>query len=221
MNNGHVVHLAAFIERLARDVKPEPRTASHTGITRVMFSQLCGPTGVFDLPSRARVLDVGCGQGPALELFQACDFDATGIGIGAEDLAECRRKGFSVLEMDQSFLDFSDATFDLVWARHILEHSIAPYWTLSEFRRVMKPNGVLYAEVPAPGPPFHHEQNPNHYSVLPRASWEELIQRAGFKISNQVDINLGVQAYQDLYWGFIGRAESLIDRARPPSQEQS
>lgn len=206
MNNGHVAHLVEFIERLSRDVKPEPQCASHTGITQTMFNQLCGPTGQFNLHSGARVLDVGCGQGPALELFRAASFDATGIGIGTEDLTECRRQGFQVEEMDQSFLAFPDATFDMVWARHILEHSIAPYWTLTGFRRVLKLGAVLYAEVPAPGPPFHHERNGNHYSVLPRESWEELILRAGFEIKNQVDINLVVGAYQDLYWAFIGRA---------------
>jgi ubiquinone/menaquinone biosynthesis C-methylase UbiE len=71
-----------------------------------------------------------------------------------------------VRETDFADLDFDDESFDLVWARHALEHSVVPAFLLSEFHRLTKPGGVLYVEVPAPDTACVHETNPNHHSVL-------------------------------------------------------
>ncbi len=107
--------------------------------------------------------------------------------------------------MDQSYLDFDDASFDLVWCRHALEHSVAPYFTLAGFHRVLAPGGALYVEVPAPDTACKHETNPNHYSVLGRSAWISLMQRSGFEVIDTVAIDFAVPAGPDTYWGFMLR----------------
>ena len=158
----------AFIDRLRDDVYPEPPSEQHTELSRHMWALL---QKTVPLPPGSRVLDVGCGQGLALELFRAAGHKAIGITIGDEDLAACAAAGFEALDMDQSYLDFADASFDLVWCRHALEHSVAPYFTLAGFHRVLTAGGILYVEVPAPDTACRHETNPNHYSVLGRAAF--------------------------------------------------
>lgn len=192
----------AFLERLRADVYPEPPSVQHTEFTRMMWAKL---REVVSLPPGARVLDVGCGQGLALELFREAGLDAVGITIGSEDLAACAAHGFHAVEMDQSFLDFPPASFDLIWCRHALEHSVAPYFTLAGFHEALKPGGILYVEVPAPDTACHHETNPNHYSVLGRSLWLSLMQRAGFELLDGIQMRFEVPAGPDMYWAFILR----------------
>jgi ubiquinone/menaquinone biosynthesis C-methylase UbiE len=108
--------------------------------------------------------------------------------------------------MDQSFLDFDDASFDLLWARHVLEHSFMPHYTLTEFRRVLRPGGIMYLEVPAPDT-LLHERNPNHYSVLGKTMWTALLERSGFGIVGATDyFGETVDGRSDEYWGFYALA---------------
>lgn len=137
--------------------------------------------------------------------------------MGSEDLAACRQAGFDVRKMDQSFLDFGDAEFDLLWCRHCLEHSIFPYFTLNEFHRVLKPGGMLYVEVPACDTPSAHHNHPNHYSVLGKSMWLKLMTCSGFEVVELVDLSFSVPAGPDTYWAFILR--SLTPAALPAAPQ--
>ena len=194
--------IQTFMRKLVDDVYPEPVAEPHLSITRQMVERMFTHYG---LQTGARVLDVGCGQGLALEQFLARGADAEGITLGDEDVAECQRRGFKVQSMDQSSLEYPDQVFDTLWCRHCLEHSIFPYFTLSEFHRVLKPGGLLYVEVPAPDTSCAHQQNPNHYSVLGKSMWLQLMHRSGFVVVEQLDINFEVPAGPDTYWVFVLR----------------
>lgn len=193
--------LDRFLAGLQGDVYPVPNTPLHDGISRLMFARVLG---TFPLPPGARALDVGCGQGTALALFRDAGLAATGIALG-EDVAVCRRRGFDVRDMDFSFLDFDDAAFDLVWCRHVLEHSLFPLFTLAELFRVLRPGGVLYLEMPAPETACRHETNPNHYSVLGKRMWLELIRRAGFAGIEVLTLSFLTGLGPDTYWAFLQR----------------
>ena len=191
--------LDAFLKQLRADIYPEPPTGVHTSISRRMFAELCKH---HPPPPGAKVLDVGCGQGVALEMFREAGLDPLGITLGP-DAEVCRQKGLNVQEMDLAFLDFPDASFDLVWCRHAIEHSVFPFFTLHELHRVLKPGGTLYLEVPAPDTAARHQTNPNHYSVLGKSMWLDLIRRTGFPSCRVVDLEFQVPAGPDTYWAFI------------------
>ncbi len=105
--------------------------------------------------------------------------------------------------MDQSFLDFEDESFDFIWCRHCIEHSVFPYFTLSEIFRVLKSKGYLYIEVPAPETSCKHQANKNHYSVLGKQMWLELFKRTGLIVLDVLDINFTTGAGPDTYWCVI------------------
>lgn len=193
-----------FLDRIAMDVYPEPTSFTHSDITSKGLDLL---NKIFPLFAGMKVLDVGCGQGPALEFFRSHNLDYLGITLGDDDIAACRAKGFRVEKMDQSFLPFADSSLDLIWARHVVEHSIFPLFTLDGFRRVLRPGGMLYMEVPALETCSHHELNPNHYSVFPKTCWKTLLERSGFRIIADVDYNFDVPIGPDLYWGFYCMAD--------------
>ncbi|WP_424630131.1 class I SAM-dependent methyltransferase [Bradyrhizobium sp. SYSU BS000235] len=49
---------------------------------------------------------------------------------------------------DGHFLPFRDAMFDGVWIQAVLEHVLEPQAVVEEIHRVLKPNGVVYADTP-------------------------------------------------------------------------
>jgi SAM-dependent methyltransferase len=172
----------------------------HLSITNKMIDYFFNK---YSLSQGSRIIDIGCGQGAALEVFSSKGFHPIGITLNDEDVLICKQKGFEIYEMDQSFLDFPKEGFDFIWCRHCLEHSIFPYFTLCEFFRLLKSRGYLYVEVPAPDTSCHHEKNQNHYSVLGKSMWIELIKRSGFTILDVIDLSFEVPAGPDIYWAFI------------------
>jgi SAM-dependent methyltransferase len=189
-----------FLDALEGEAYAEAPSPLHDNVSKQALEHLFA---TYAIPPRARVLDVGCGQGVALAPFQQRGCIATGVTLNDTDVAVCRAQGFDVHKMDQSFLEFKDSSFDLVWARHVVEHSIMPYYTLTEFRRVLRPEGFLYLEVPAINT-IGHERNPNHYSVLGQEMWMALLGRSGFHVMETISYflttNIGTS---DEFWGFF------------------
>lgn len=190
-----------FMWKIAEQTYAEPRHSSHDDITAKMGERVA-PL----LPVGGMILDVGSGSGPALEWFAEHGFKPVGIDLNADNIAACKALGFEVLRCDQNNLpeDWSE-TFDCVWARHVLEHSIAPLWTLHEFKRVLKPGGILYVEVPSPNTSSIHEQNVNHYSVFGDRMWQYLFLKAGFECVESMDACFATAIGKDRYAMFICR----------------
>ncbi len=189
-----------ILDRAEADSYPEPRCDLHDNITKEVATMIL-PI----IPEAGTVLDIGCGQGPALEFFTTAGFNVRGITLNREDVSACIAKGFACYYGDQNDLSQFYGLIDLVWARHILEHSIAPFWTLHEFHQVLKPGGILYAEMPAPGTTSCHESNPNHYSVMGEQMWLNLIARAGFDITDARKMEFTTPNGKDHYFGFTCR----------------
>ncbi|MBP2291349.1 class I SAM-dependent methyltransferase [Azospirillum rugosum] len=189
-----------FLRKIRKDVYPEPQHPMHTTITQRMIDHLFGKYP----EANGRILDVGCGQGAALEEFRKRGAQPVGIALG-EDCEICRANGFDVHEMDQSFLDFPDRSFDTVWCRHALEHSVLPHFTLHGFHRVLRPGGYLYVEVPAPDTACRHQENQNHYSVMGPSMWVELIKRNGFALLDAISIDFETGMGPDVYHSFIAQ----------------
>ncbi|MEI6213401.1 MAG: class I SAM-dependent methyltransferase [Desulfuromonadales bacterium] len=191
----------AFINKIEGETYPEAPMPQHTIITTQVLECILDQMGI---TPENRILDVGCGQGPALDYLREKGYlSAIGITLNDEDVNICRDNGHNVRKMDQSFLEFQDGSFDFVWARHVIEHSIFPYFTLTEYARALAPGGMLYLEIPAPGTPCHHETNPNHYSVLGHGNWVSLLGRSGFVIQHEGRYTFPIPMGMDEYWSFV------------------
>lgn len=190
--------LAAFMRARAAEAYEEKRTDGHDHITAKMAELVAAK-----LQPGASILDVGCGQGPALEWFTRAGFKPVGIAMMQADVDACAAAGFDAWVEDMNEMTFRDGMFACVWARHVLEHSIAPLWTLTEFARVLAPGGILYAEMPAPDTSCQHQNNSNHYSVLGASAWASLISRAGFGDIEARTIKLKTPVGPDEYLSFI------------------
>ncbi len=190
--------LEEFLNERFLDIYMEPVGEPHTSIIKMMISKTIKD---YKIMPGARILDVGCGQGTALQEFRNAGFNPVGICFGEEAKIN-KNNGFKIIESDMSFLDISGEAYDLIWCRHVIEHSIFPYFTISEMYRILNPGGIFYMEVPAAGSISKHEENPNHYSVHTKEMWNSLLKRSGFSAIHENEISFATLKGDDLYHCF-------------------
>jgi SAM-dependent methyltransferase len=97
-----------------------------------------------DVPAGARVLEVGSGLGLlAVEVAAAADgVHVVGVEQSVDQIAAAATSPrVTYRQGDAHAIDFPDASFDLVYARYLLEHVTNPDVVLSEMRRVVRPGG--------------------------------------------------------------------------------
>ncbi|MFN8491527.1 MAG: class I SAM-dependent methyltransferase [Caldilineaceae bacterium] len=108
----------------------------------------------FNLPDNAHILELGSGAGTLWR--ENCDRIPASWEITLSDfspgmLQEVRRnlthlgRPFHFEQIDAQFIPFADAQFDAVIANHMLYYVPDKPKAFAEIRRVLKPEGVLYA----------------------------------------------------------------------------
>lgn len=98
-----------------------------------------------------RLLDIGCGNGKFLLRMRELGWQCRGLDFSAEAVAACRLHGLEVTQGDLASAAFPDNSFDVVTARHLIEHVPDPLALLREIARILKPGGSLYIETPNTG----------------------------------------------------------------------
>lgn len=185
-----------FLEIVRGHVYSEPDTAMHINCIDKMTGKIWDEH--FHETPDARLLDVGCGSGYAMEKFKELGMtNLTGLTLSHDDAETARGRGFTVIEEDMSFTTLEDSSFDIIWARHSLEHSPFPLLTLLEFNRLLAPGGTIYIEMPSPKCTRRLEEYDNHYSIMGVRQWHALMTRAGFQIKDVGEINFVVHSTVD------------------------
>ncbi len=152
-----------YLDELSQDIYSQPEDDGHTEMIRDVFSKWTW------MLAAESVLDVGCGaEQVAKKFFDELQVEYTGISLGEENQ----------IQMDMSFLDFEDESFELIWCRHVLEHSPMPLLTLMEFHRVSSGSLCLIM----PNPSHFTFTGRNHYYVAERHQIAWLLRRAGWQI---------------------------------------
>jgi SAM-dependent methyltransferase len=99
-----------------------------------------------------RILDVGCGSGEDLaNIRRALDgrpVDLEGIECKADVVASHQGVITHALDLERDCIPADDATFDIVIANQVLEHTKDIFWIVSEVARVLKVGGAFIVGVP-------------------------------------------------------------------------
>lgn len=72
-------------------------------------------------------------------------FDSKTISIVGSDIYE---SNFVDVVSDAHYLPFEDQSIDGVWIQAVLEHVVNPQMVVEEIFRILKPDGIIYAETP-------------------------------------------------------------------------
>jgi len=97
-----------------------------------------------------RVIELGCRFGSIIELFYENN-DVAGVDIDNNALEICKKKfpDLNIFNCDlNARLPFDDNTFDVVVITEVLEHLPYTDITLSEIKRILKPEGKIVGSVP-------------------------------------------------------------------------
>jgi SAM-dependent methyltransferase len=105
------------------------------------------------LPTRASLLDAGCGTGGLLARLSAAWPQALPFGIDLDPLAGAlarRKSGAAVAVGSTMALPFADGSLDAIFSADVLCHQgVEPQPALHSIRQCLKPGGVVILNLPA------------------------------------------------------------------------
>ncbi len=142
------------------------------------------------MPVDARILDVGCSIGATLRSAEKLGWSASGVDISQAAVDYCCQDGLDAYKVDDYRLPFDDETFDLVTNWHVIEHMPNVLDAIAEWRRVLKPGGVLMLETPASN--FYKAKKmglehakfwpPDHVYTFNRENLASMLGKAGYEM---------------------------------------
>jgi SAM-dependent methyltransferase len=144
-----------FARALAGAQPPPPRSRAARAARRIAAALPSDSANAGTAPLVARLLErllesaphprvlvvgggtLGAGMAPVLD-HPAVDATETDVWLGPRTQLVC----------DGHDLPFADGTFDAVVCQAVLEHVLDPPRVVAEMHRVLRPSGLLYAEIP-------------------------------------------------------------------------
>lgn len=151
----------------------------------VSFARHLGPpTG-----ERARLLDVGCGNGTFLQLAARLGWEAEGIDSDAAAVDAAHAAGCSVTHGRLDDLPMRAGCYQHVTLSHVVEHVHDPLGLLRRCHELLAPGGRLWLETPnlrsfghdVFGPAWRGLEPPRHLVLFDRRTLTAALAGAGFE----------------------------------------
>jgi len=170
-------------------------TGPYTEVSFARFSQYWWSNRFYALlarrygPPQGRVLEVGCGLGHLLG-WLSDRYQVYGTDINPWALEQAQRNvpegGYAQVPAEDLGA-FPQDTFQIVVAKHVLEHLPHPENAIAEISRVLAPNGILLAATPNMDSPMRSLKkdrwvgfkDPTHISLKRPDFWLKLFRANG------------------------------------------
>ncbi len=95
-----------------------------------------------------RALDIGCGSGKFMRAMNSLGWQFEGVEFNKVAVDACRKAGLTVFHGELQTAAYDDDSFDLITARHLIEHIPDPNNFVVEVARILKKGGYLVIETP-------------------------------------------------------------------------
>ena len=166
-------------------------------------------------PPSGRVLEVGCGLGHLLT-WLTDDYEVFGGDINEYAIEEAKKnvpEGIFNLLDAEDLLIFPDKHFNILIAKHVVEHLKNPSIAIAEMSRVLAPGGLLIMACPNMDSPMRERkkenwvgyQDPTHISLLAPAEWLDILHKNNL---NEIKV------FSDGFWDppYVSRVPKIIQR---------
>ncbi len=140
---------------------------------------------VYPHDKRIKILEIGCSGGPLLQLLVSQGYShVVGIDKSKKAIQLCKERGFKdVFLMDGVSPQFDCEEFDLIIASDVLEHIRDDEKAVKEWRRILKPKGVIICFVPALKALWSkHDEDNEHYRRYTKTDLKKIFLMHDFKI---------------------------------------
>ena len=137
-----------------------------------------------------RALDIGCGNGRFIRSMNSLGWRCEGVEFSETAVEACRQAGLQVFHGELEEAGFDSESFDLVTARHLIEHVTDPAALVAEIARILKPGGRAAFETPNNqsfgkklfGKLWYANDVPRHLVLFNPASLALLAEKNGFRL---------------------------------------
>ena len=166
-----------------------------------------------------RILDVGCGRGLMLAELKRYGWEC--FGIERSKIASEYARDVMGIKVETTGdligCGYPSAYFDVVCLWHVLEHMPAPLEVLKEIKRILKPNGLLFIEVPnfrswqsmIARNKWIYTEAPRHLYHFSPYGLNSILEHIGFDCIKR--------STYSLEFGFFGMIQSLLNLFCPKS----
>ena len=98
---------------------------------------------------KLNILEIGCGHGQVVEKLKACGHNVMGIDLDHNAIENGKRNGLNVKEAHtMDLVEEYSCKFDLIITIHVVEHFLNLDEELRNIKKLLKPEGQFYIEVP-------------------------------------------------------------------------
>lgn len=125
----------------------------------------------------ASILCLGCGDGYEVEYFKKLGYKNV-VGVTNDVVELSVAKAEMITQSDMHDMQFLDKSFDYVYSKETLEHSIAPYAVLSELYRISTKGFLHFISTGIDKQREHY-----HFSCFPDWVWYDLFKKTGHRVT--------------------------------------
>ncbi|HNY65790.1 MAG TPA: class I SAM-dependent methyltransferase [Deltaproteobacteria bacterium] len=135
-----------------------------------------------------KALDIGCANGKFLKYLGELGWRIVGLDFSENAVRACRSAGLEAYHGTVESAGFETGCFDLITARHVIEHMRDPHAFARVVSRIVKTGGRLLIRTPNGaslgrllfGVHWYHNDIPRHLVLYPLDSLDLLFQQHGF-----------------------------------------
>jgi glycosyltransferase involved in cell wall biosynthesis len=154
-----------YSEKLRRYIDEAP-------LERLPIAEFVAAT-IASLPDGSRTADIGAGSAPFRELFDHLDY----LTVDRPQSLHADASDFDVVASADA-IPLDDESLDAILCTQVLEHLSEPADALTEFARLLKPEGKLFLTAPLV---WEEHEKPDDYFRYTRSGLDHLLKKAGFE----------------------------------------